>query len=139
VAHSLRWTEFDGSVERREQNLKRLWITAHCFKRMAQRNITVSDALETIRHGRRVHRAHADFYVFLNRCVPEGREREFERLKGIVVVVGRNNERSSITTAYRNRNAIRRLKKKARRFSGSWTSSTAMNVRQTSTTFAAAL
>ena len=98
----------------------------------------MSDALETIRHGRRVHRAHADFYVFLNRCVPEGREREFERLKGIVVVVGRSNERSSITTAYRNRKAIRRLKKKAKRFSGTWNDAVTMNVPQTSETLAAA-
>jgi hypothetical protein len=38
----------------------------------------------------------------------------------LVVVVERQNESKAITTAYRNRNAMRKVKRKAKRFSGSW-------------------
>ena len=70
----------------------------------------------TLTHGRRIHRAHADFYCLLGRTLPRGREHECERLVGTVVVV----EGNAVTTAYRNRNATRKLKRKPRRFNGDW-------------------
>lgn len=94
----------------------KLYITAHAWKRFAQRNLTLSDVLLTLQLGRRVHRAHADFYCLLGKSLPKGKERELERLVGTVVVL----EGNTLTTAYRNRQMMRRLKRKARRFSGDW-------------------
>jgi hypothetical protein len=89
---------------------KKLRMSVHCWRRMAQRNLTLSDVLVALKCGRRIHRAQADFWFLGYRDCPSG----LERLEGLTVVV----ERNCIKTCYRNRHAIGKLKKKPRRYHG---------------------
>jgi len=91
---------------------ERLRMTAHAWRRLAQRNLTLSDVLVALRHGRRVHRAHADFWFLAGRDLPRGQE----RLEGLTVVV----EEDFISTVYRNKRALAKLKRKPKRNNGRW-------------------
>ena len=93
---------------------KKLRISAHCWRRMAQRNLTLSDVQFALRYGRRIHRAHADFFFVGWSSLPAGSECELSRLIGTTVVV----EENAIVTAYRNRRALAKIKRKPKRFSG---------------------
>ena len=90
--------------------IDKLRITAHSFRRMAQRNITLSDVLTALKYGRRIHRAHAEFWFLGRRDCPKGQE----RLEGLTLVV----ERASLSTAYRNKRAIGKVRRKRKRYHG---------------------
>lgn len=85
-------------------------MTAHAWRRLAQRNLTLSDVLIALKHGRRIHRAHADFWFLGRRDCPQG----VERLEGLTVVV----EEYLISTVYRNKRAMAKVRRKPRRYRG---------------------
>jgi hypothetical protein len=93
---------------------KKLRLTAHAWRRLARRKLTLSDVLVAVQFGQRIHRAHADFYFLGRRNLPPGTEKTLDRLIGTTVVVAGN----SIVTAYKNRRAIRKLKRKPKRYHG---------------------
>jgi hypothetical protein len=86
-------------------------ITAHAWRRMAQRNLTLSDVLFALKFGRRVHRAHAAFFFVGRSCLPAGEEKGWGRLVGTTVVV----EDGLVVTAYRNRRALSKIRRKPKR------------------------
>ena len=106
----------------------KLHISAHAWRRMNQRgHLTLTDVLVVVEYGRRVHRAHADFYCLLGRSLrnlPAERERLFSRLVGTVVCV----EGNRISTVFKNKNAISKLRKKRRRYHGERRAPTGSNI-----------
>jgi hypothetical protein len=94
--------------------INKLRLTAHAWKRLAQRGISLSDLSIVLKLGRKIHRAHADFYFLGQRNLPRGSENQLERLVGMTVVI----EDNLIVTAYKNRRAIQKLKRKPKRFNG---------------------
>ena len=91
----------------------KLHVSAHAWLRLAQRNISVSDLVTTIKIGRKIHRAHATF--FFCRLKDTENRRELEHLVGVTVVV----ENNEIVTAYRARNAIAKIKRLRKRYHSS--------------------
>lgn len=90
--------------------------TYHAQVRQAQRNVSDQDVAFVLRYGRRIRCAGA-LHVFLGkRDVPRDRrlQRRFEHLVGTVLVVCDAGERPVLLTAYRNRNALRELRRKAK-------------------------
>ncbi len=88
--------------------------THHVQLRQAQRNISDQDVAFVLHFGRRIHNAGA-LHVFLGRRdLPADRRlrRRFERLVGTVLVLCDDGETSVLVTAYRNRNALRELRRK---------------------------
>ena len=94
--------------------MSKLRMSAHAWKRLSQRNLTLSDLLITIDRGQRIYRAHACFYFLGLRNLPAGAEPELQRLVGTTVVV----ENNEIVTAYRNKHAASKIKRKAKRYHG---------------------
>jgi len=94
--------------------MNKLRMSAHAWKRLSQRNITLSDLLIVIDRGQRIYRAHACFYFLGLRNLPPGVDREMERLVGTTVVV----ENNEIVTAYRNKHAASKIKRKRKRYCG---------------------
>jgi hypothetical protein len=85
----------------------------HAEKRMAQRNISFEDIVFVLEHGRKLHKAGAVFF-FLRRCdIPGQRWQRCGRLEGTTVVLSR--ETATIITVYRNRQGLRRVKRKTDR------------------------
>lgn len=94
--------------------MSKLRMSAHAWKRLSQRNLTLSDLLIAIDRGQRIYRAHACFYFLGSRNLPLGAEPELQRLVGTTVVV----ENNEIVTAYRNKHAAAKIRRKAKRFHG---------------------
>lgn len=97
---------------------EKLYVSSHAWRRMSQRgHLTLTDVLVVVEYGRRIHRAHADFYCLLGRCLnslPKEQETLFTRLVGTVVCI----EGNRISTVFKNKNAISKLRKKRRRYHG---------------------
>ena len=89
-------------------------ISDHAAQRMAQRNLKTNDIAFVLRYGRCIHRTGAKFYFLGRRDIPEGMERAIEPLVGTTVIV----EDEQITTIYRNRRALAKIKRKLSRRSG---------------------
>lgn len=87
-------------------------ISHHAARRMAQRNLDLGDLAIVFTFGRREHRTGATFYFLAERDIPAGLERRLERLVGTTIVV----EENVITTVYRNRRALRKIRRKPKRF-----------------------
>lgn len=83
-------------------------ITTHARRRMAQRNLSLSDVTLVLRWGRRMYRTGVKFFFLGKRDVPRGREREFEHLVGATIVAAQN----CVVIAYRNHAALSRIKRK---------------------------
>jgi hypothetical protein len=96
----------------------KLHFSAHAWKRMTQRgHLTLTDVLTVVAYGRRVHRAHADFYCLLARNLrnlPADKEKDLSRLVGTVVCV----EGRRVSTVFKNRNAVAKIRKKRKRYHG---------------------
>jgi len=92
-------------------------ITRHALKRMAQRNLSLSDIALVLRLGRKECRTGVGFFFFGERDVPRGRELDLRRLTGTTVVAADG----YILTVYRNERAISRIKRKPKwRWSTPW-------------------
>jgi hypothetical protein len=90
--------------------------THHVQLRQAQRNISDQDVAFVLCFGRQIHCAGA-LHVFLGRRdLPADRRlrRRFERLVGTVLVLCHDGEILVLVTAYRNRNALRELRRKGK-------------------------
>lgn len=87
-------------------------VSAHCWRRLAQRNITLSDLIKAIQIGRKIHRAHATFFWVGLRDIQN--QRELERMVGTTIVIAG----SEIVTAYRAKNAISKIKRKPKSYHG---------------------
>jgi hypothetical protein len=88
--------------------------TEHAHKRCAQRNLD-AEALELVRrYGRRLHRTGAVFYFLGRRDLPEEllRDDRYARLEGTTLLFSLEGE---LITAYRNREALRQIRKKEKR------------------------
>lgn len=83
-------------------------ITTHARRRMAQRNLSLSDVGLVLSCGRRMYRTGVKFFFLGKRDLPRGREREFEHLVGATIVAAEN----CVVTAYRNAGALSRIKRK---------------------------
>src|SRR5438045_9220932 len=89
-------------------------MSAHAWKRLSQMNLTLSDLLIAIDRGQKIYRAHACFYFLGLRNLPRDANPELQRLVGTTVVV----ENNEIVTAYRNKHAAAKIRRKAKRFHG---------------------
>jgi len=83
-------------------------ISPHAARRMAQRNVTVGDVALVLRFGQIVYRTSAEFYFLGRRDIPRGMEQAMDALVGTTVVV----EGDAISTVYRSRRALTRIKRK---------------------------
>lgn len=87
-------------------------ISAHCWRRLAERNISLSEMLKAMEIGRKIHRAHATFFWVGSRETRN--QRELEHLLGVTVVT----EATEVVTVYRAKNAIAKLKRKPKKYYG---------------------
>jgi hypothetical protein len=88
-----------------------LEITSHAAVRMAQRNLNLDEVSLVLAFGRVRHCAGAEFHVLCRKDIPRGHEKRLERLVGSVVVV----EDEQVITVYKNRDALRIVKRKSKR------------------------
>lgn len=86
-------------------------FTIHGRKRMEQRNISEIELSYVLRYGTYVRKTGVDFVILRRRDIPrEDRVHDtIVRLEGVVVLLSSD---SCITTVYRNRNALRAIRKK---------------------------
>lgn len=89
----------------------RFHISGHATRRMAQRNLKIDDIALVLRYGRCIHRTGARFYFLGRRDIPEGMEGRLEPLVGTTVIA----EGGQITTVYRNRRGLAKIKHKSKR------------------------
>jgi hypothetical protein len=85
-------------------------LTRHARQRMAQRNLSRKDVGVVIRFGRKIYRTGAAFFFLGRRDLPNGRERELERLVGTTIIA----TEGQILTVYRNARAIAEIKRKVK-------------------------
>lgn len=90
-----------------------LIITRHAQQRMAQRNISLSDVLYVLQHGKCFH-CSGTMQVHLRKTDLPARDRKLKqlsRLEGVTVVLSRGN--SSVLTVWRNRqHGVHHIRKK---------------------------
>jgi len=86
----------------------KILVSRHAMKRMAQRNLKPRDIAIVIRFGRKLYRTGVQFFFLGKRDLPRGSERELEKLVGATVVASGDH----ILTAYRNKKAVGRIKRK---------------------------
>lgn len=88
------------------------FFTPHSTQRMSQRNVTAADLDFVCRYGREYHAAGATFFFLGERDIPAAFRHSAEGLIGVTVVfIGER-----LATVYRNREAVRRIKRKPRHF-----------------------
>lgn len=83
-------------------------ISKHAARRMAQRNLSVSDVALVLTFGRKERRTGVKFFFLGERDLPPGQERELKRLVGTIIVA----TDECILTVYRNEKALARIKRK---------------------------
>ena len=98
-------------------------FSAHALLRMAQRNLSPADVEYVLRHGRRYRRAGVVHYFLGKKDIPkdDARDDAIARLEGTTVLVSPMGKGGAveIITAYRNRSALRRIRRKAKYFARS--------------------
>ena len=79
-----------------------LKFTPHALYRMSQRNFSKDDVRFILKHGQRLHRAGAKFYLMRQKDVPQHlrNEQEYSRLVGATVVVCKCSEITLVKTVY---------------------------------------
>lgn len=85
-------------------------FTHHALVRMAQRNLSRSDVLYAIKNGVSLHRDGLLFYFLGQRDLPKGAPHWSHRLEGTTVLL--DPWTLTIITVYRNRKALRKIKRK---------------------------
>lgn len=95
---------------------QRFNLTYHATTRLAQRNLTTTDVAYVLRYGQRLHRDGVVFYFLGKRDLPAAASFGARRLEGTTVVV--DPQTLTIITVYRNRKALRRIKRKHKRTRG---------------------
>jgi hypothetical protein len=92
-------------------DIRQFVLTDHAIERMAQRNLTISDVQFTMKHGQRVYRTGVVFIFLGRRDMPDDKIKQFGRLEGTTVLL--NPKTREVVTVYRNRNGLRKIKRKA--------------------------
>ncbi|MCL4508986.1 MAG: DUF4258 domain-containing protein [Chloroflexi bacterium] len=97
--------------------LRAVTYSYHALTRSCQRALTPDQIAYVLIYGTPVFRAGALFYVLRRRDITPGdlRSDEVAKLEGAVVLVSEG----VITTVYRNRRALRSIRKKQKYFRGS--------------------
>lgn len=93
----------------------RLRLSAHAKKRMQQRCLSVRDVAYVVEYGQR-HRCAGVIHCFLGRKdIPDldHRHDTIRRLEGTTVLL-ETSEARLVTTVYRNKSALRRIRRKAK-------------------------
>ena len=85
-------------------------LTEHASLRMAQRNLKRTDIEYVISHGQRVYRTGLVFIFLGRRDMTDDEHQERARLEGATVLM--NPKTREVVTVYRNRNGLRRIKRK---------------------------
>lgn len=87
-----------------------LATTDHARKRCAQRNLSADDVQFCMQFGTHLRRTGVTFIVLRGRDIPPcfRHQAKYARLEGAVVVI----DGETVVTAYRNRAALPRLRKK---------------------------
>ena len=91
-------------------------FSRHAAERVGQRRIRFEDVDLVLRYGKEIHRAGVMFVFLGHRHIPEQlrHDRILTGLEGLTVIMSSDGEQ--VITAYRNRHAIRDIKRKAKRF-----------------------
>jgi len=90
-------------------------LTAHAQIRGAQRNITPENIDLVLRYGKELHRTGASFIFLGKRDIPEDlrNDDQMRKLEGTVLIISEDS--NHLITCYKNRNALREIKKKSKR------------------------
>jgi len=86
-------------------------FSQHAWQRMAQRNLSSADVRFVIQHGQRLHRTGVVFFFLGYDDIPVDRKKNLSRLEGTTVLM--NYQSRQVVTVYRNRNGLRRIKRKS--------------------------
>lgn len=89
--------------------------TPHARKRMQQRCISLEDLELAVTIGQVLYCAGAKFVFVGLRDIPAARRRELAHLEGVTLVLSTESDR--VLTSYRNKGALRDLKRKLKRSS----------------------
>lgn len=92
-----------------------LQFTEHALTRMHQRCLSITDVEYVVLHGQQ-HRCAGVVHYFLGRCdIPKKDQRNdrLRRLEGTAVLVD-SNTRKWVITVYRNRSALKDIRRKAK-------------------------
>ncbi len=90
--------------------------TNHVLQRQAHRNLSHADLDFVWTHGRRVHAAGALHIFLARRDIPTDKDtaRRYARLEGTMLVLDDTQLQPVLITAYRNRRAMKRLRRRGR-------------------------
>lgn len=98
-------------------------LSIHAYVRLSQRSISHNDCMEAILYGRKFHATGVVFHFIgqkeLNDCIMLQGDRE--RLNGLVVITDCSNQ--EIITTYKNKSALKEIKKKSKRKSRKYSNS----------------
>jgi hypothetical protein len=92
-------------------------LSKHAILRMAQRNVSLSDLEYVLEHGERIYRTGITIYVLRKRDIPQSDRKKsaITRLEGTVVLTGfTQNGNLEVITIYRNKNARKDIRSKAK-------------------------
>lgn len=91
-------------------------LSRHGAERAAQRNISPEDMDFVLQYGQEIHRSGAIFVFLGRRDIPESmaRRSRADRLVGTTILLSSDEE--CVITAYRNRKALREIKRKDKRY-----------------------
>ena len=95
--------------------LENLHYTNHAIKRMSKRSLTSADIEYVIDHTRPIHKAGAVFFFLGKKQIPhyDRRDNTLRRLEGTTVLVD-SLSTWNVITVYRNREAIKDIRRKAK-------------------------
>jgi hypothetical protein len=100
-------------VESREEQI--MLMTAHAGQRLGQRGISEEELQLVLTYGTKVHNAGALFVFMRRRDIPRTLSpHSQDHLEGLTIVLDPLGE--EVITAYRNRRALREIKRKSKRF-----------------------
>lgn len=85
-----------------------LFFVPHAVERMAQRNLKPSEVELVIRYGQLIRRTGVEFYFLGKRNIPSNLRKLASRLIGTTVIFYNH----KVRTAYRNRVAVRQIRRK---------------------------
>lgn len=91
----------------------KLRISAHAWKRCSQRSISLSDLLTALEIGRKIYRSNTCYFFVGVKDLPHGTQ--LDHLAGITIVC----EGNEIISAWRNKNSLSKIKRRAKRYNGS--------------------
>lgn len=93
-----------------------VYLTRHAESRRAQRNLSQRDIEFVLDYGRTMRCAGARHVFLARRDMPADRQlrRQFERLEGTTLVMCDQGDVPVLITAYRNRNAWKQIRRKAK-------------------------